>query len=197
VSRSGETGAARVLRDPALGMIEFKSVARGIMTTDAIVKKAPVVLLETHPICPGKYVVIFGGEVADVEESLEAGLKAGGDLVINELFLPHAHEDIIPAITGTTIIETFGAVGVIETFSIASCVVAADKAAKMSPAKLVEIRLAQGLGGKGYFVMTGELADIEASIAAARDHVRSEGLLAGCEIIPRPHPDLIKKGVYW
>jgi len=185
------------MKEPALGMIELKSVARGIMTTDAIVKKAPVLLLESHPICPGKYVVLFAGEVADVEESLAAGLHAGGDLVVNSLLLPHAHEDIIPAITGSTVIEAFGAVGVVETFSIASCVVAADKAAKMSPARLVEIRLAQGLGGKAYFVMTGELADIEASIAAGRDHARSEGLLAGCEIIPRPHPDLIRKGVYW
>jgi microcompartment protein CcmL/EutN len=185
------------MKEPALGMIEFKSVARGIMVTDVIVKKAPVLLLETHPICPGKYVVLFAGEVADVEESLQAGLKAGGDLVVNDLFLPNAHRDIIPAITGSTVVETFGAVGVIETFSIASCVVAADKAAKMSPARLVEIRLAQGLGGKAYFVMTGELPDIEASIGAARDHARSEGLLAGCEIIPRPHPDLIRKGVYW
>ncbi|MFH1436272.1 MAG: BMC domain-containing protein [Pseudomonadota bacterium] len=185
------------MKEPALAMIEFKSVARGIKVTDTVAKKAPVRILETHPICPGKYVLLFAGEVDDVKESLQAGIEAGGDMVINDLFLPFVHRDIIPAITGTTVIEEFGAVGVIETFSIASCVVAADKAAKMTPAKMVEIRLANGLGGKGYFVMTGELADIEASIAAARDHARSEGLLAGCEIIPRPHPDLIKKGVYW
>lgn len=185
------------VKEPALGLIEFKSVARGIITTDAIAKKAPVKILDTHPICPGKYVVIFAGEVADVEESMKAGIKVGGDLVVNELFLPYVHRDIIPAITGTTVIENFGAIGVIETFSIASCVVAADKAAKETPAKMVEIRLANGLGGKGYFVLTGDLADVEASIAVAKGHTQSEGMLAGCEIIPAPHPDLINKGIYW
>ncbi len=167
------------------------------MATDVVVKKAPVRLLETHPICQGKYVVLFAGEVADVEESLKAGLQAGGDLVVNDLFLPNVHRDVVPAITGSTTIEDFGAIGVVETFSIASCVVAADKAAKMSPAKLVEIRLAQGLGGKAYFVITGELADVEASLATATEHVREEGLLAGWEIIPRPHPDLVSKAMYW
>jgi len=185
------------MKEPALGMIEFKSIARGIFATDAIAKKAPVKILNTNPICPGKYMVMFAGEVADVEESLKAGNHAGKDLVINDLFLPYIHREVIPAITGTTLIKEFDAIGIIETFSIASCVIGADKAAKASPAKLVEIRLANGLGGKGYFVMTGALADLEASIEAAKEHIQAEGLLAGCEIIAAPHSDLIEKGVYW
>lgn len=182
---------------PALGMIELNSVARGILTTDAILKKAPINILATNPICPGKYMIVFAGEVADVEESRNAGITTGNDAVINELFLPNVHEDIIPAISGTTTIKEFGALGVIETFSIASCIVSADIAAKTSPAKLVEVRLANGLGGKGYFIITGNLADIEASIAAARSHVKTEGLLAGFAVIPAPHTELIDKGVYW
>jgi len=185
------------MSDPALAMIEFKSVARGIITTDAIAKKAPCKILTSNPICPGKYLVIFSGEVADVEESLKAGLAAGGDLVINNLFLPQVHLDVIPAITATTEIKQFGALGIIESFSVASCVVGADLAAKASNAKLVEMRLANGLGGKAYFVITGELADVEASIAAAKYYIDSEGLLVTAEIIPAPHPDLIAKGVYW
>lgn len=185
------------MQEPALGLIEFKSVARGIFATDAIAKKAPIRILNTNPICPGKYLVIFAGEVADVDESMQAGLIAGGDMVVNELFLPYLHRDVIPAIAGATKVETFGAVGVIETFSVASCVAGADIAAKNSPIKLVEIRLANGLGGKAFFVITGELADVESSIAAAKAHVAREGLLAGCEVIAAPHEDLISKGVYW
>jgi microcompartment protein CcmL/EutN len=185
------------MQKPALGMIELNSVARGILATDAIAKKAPVDILSSNPICPGKYMVIFAGDVADVEESLKAGITAGDDGVINNLFLPQIHHDIIPAVAGACEIKQFDAIGIIETFSIASCIVAADLAAKASQAKLIEIRLANGLGGKGYFVMTGKLADIEASIDAAKKHVKKEGLLAGCEIIPAPHEDLIKQGIYW
>jgi microcompartment protein CcmL/EutN len=185
------------MKEPALGLIEFKSIAKGIFATDAIVKKAPVRLLSTNPVCPGKYLVIFAGEVADVEESLKAGIAAGGDMVINELFLPYVHLDIIPAISGATEIKEFGAVGVIESFSVASCIAAADIAAKNSPVKLVEIRLANGLGGKAFFVLTGELSDVEVSILAAKEYIALEGLLAGCEIIASPHKDLIEKGMYW
>jgi len=185
------------MQEPALGLIEFKSIAKGIFATDAIAKKAPVKILGTNPICPGKYLVMFAGEVADVGESLSAGLEAGGDMVVNELFLPYIHVDVIPAISGAVTIEEFGAVGIVESFSVASCVAAADIAAKNAPIKLVEIRLANGLGGKAFFVLTGELYDVESSLAAARAHIAKEGLLAGCEIIPAPHYDLIAKGVYW
>ena len=185
------------MKEPALGLIEFKSIAKGIFATDAIVKKAPVRILNTNPVCPGKYLVIFAGEVADVDEALKAGLSAGGDMVINELFLPYLHEDVIPAISGSTKTEGFGSIGIIEAFSVASCVAAADIAAKNAPIKLVEIRLANGLGGKAFFVITGELADVESSIAAAKEYIKAEGLLAGCEIIAAPHTDLIEKGMYW
>lgn len=185
------------MKEPALGLIEYKSVARGIYSCDAMAKKAPVRILETHPVCPGKYITIICGEVADVEEAMKAGLKTGKDMVVADIFLPYIHRSIVPAIAGTTKIEQFGSIGVIESFSVAVCVEAADIAAKATPIQLVEIRLANGLGGKAYFVMTGDLADVEASLAAAEQYVKTEGMLAACELIPSPHPDLIVKGIYW
>ena len=185
------------MKKPALGLIEFKSIAHGIFTTDAMVKKAPVQILETHPICPGKYMTLIAGEVGDVEEAMKVGIEIAGDMLVNDLLLPQVHLDIIPSLTGTTQIETFGALGIIETFSVASCIVAADIAAKATPIKLVEMRLANGLGGKAYFVMTGLLSDVEESLKLAAAHVRKEGLLAASSLIASPHPDLISKGVYW
>lgn len=185
------------MKEPSLGLIEFKSIAKGIFATDAIAKKAPVKILSTNPVCPGKYLIIFAGEVADVDEAFKAGIIAGGDMVVNYLFLPYLHVDVMPAISGTTKIEEFDSLGIVESFSVASCVAAADIAAKNSPIKLVEIRLANGLGGKAFFVLTGELADVESAIAAAKEYIKVEGMLAGCEIIAAPHADVIAKGVYW
>jgi microcompartment protein CcmL/EutN len=185
------------MKDPALGMIEFKSVAKGFKVTDDMVKKAPITLVSTNAICPGKYMIIIGGEVADVEESLQKGLASGDDMIINHIFLPHVHEDIIPAISGTTTIDNFEALGIVETFSVSACVEAADIAAKATNIKLVEIRLANGLGGKGFFVFTGSQADVEVSLERAKEYIRSTGMLAGAEIIERPHPEMVEKGVYW
>lgn len=185
------------MKEPSLGMIEYKSVARGIFACDAMVKKAPVRIIETHAVCPGKYITIICGEVADVEEAMKAGLEAGKDMVVADLFLPQVHASIIPAMSGTTHIDSFGAVGIIESFAVATLVRAADIAAKATPVQLVELRLANGLGGKGYFVMTGTLSDVQESLNAAKAYVKSEGMLAGCELIPSPHPDLLAKGLYW
>lgn len=185
------------MKEPALGMIEYKSVAKGIYSCDAMVKKAPVRIIETHAVCPGKYITVIAGEVADVEEAMKAGIESGKDMVIADLFLPYVDRQVIPAMAGATKIETFKAVAIVETFSVATCVLAADIAAKSTPVQLVEIRLANGLGGKGYFVMTGELADVEEALEAAKNYVKSEGMLAAAELIPSPHPELIQKGLYW
>jgi microcompartment protein CcmL/EutN len=185
------------MTEPALALIEYKSVARGIASCDAMVKKAPVRILETHPVCPGKYITVVCGEVADVEEAHRAGLASGGDMVVADLFLPYVHRSVVPALAGSAAIERFGALAVVETFAVATCLRAADIAAKATPAQLVEIRLANGLGGKGYFVITGELADVQESLAAAVAFARAEGQLADQALIPAPHPDLLEKGIYW
>jgi len=185
------------MRDPAIGILEFKSVAKGVYATDAMVKKAPVRLLATNPICPGKYMTIIAGEVGDVEESLQAGVSAAGDLLVDQMFLPHAHESIIPSITGTSNVSSFGSLGILETFSVTACVQAADIAAKAARIELVEMRLANGLGGKGYFVLTGDLNEVEHAMKMATQFVSDAGILASSVVIPSPHPELLEKGVYW
>ena len=185
------------MKEPALGIIEYKSVARGIYSCDVMVKKAPVRIIATHPVCPGKYMTIIGGEVADVEEAMKAGIESGKDGVVNDLFLPYVHKTVIPAIAGTTEIDKFNAIGIIETFSVTTCVKAADIAVKETPIALIEIRLANGLGGKAYFTFTGELADVEEALALAKDFAAGEGMLADVQLIASPHPQLIEKGIYW
>lgn len=184
------------MKGPAIALLEIKSIARGITVTDTMVKKAPVAIVDAHAMSPGKYVVLVAGEVAEVEEAYVAGIECAGDLLIHRLFLPHAHASLVPAIHGMAALHEVESLGVLETFSVASCIVAADIAAKAAAVHLVRMRLANGLGGKAYFVVTGPLPDVEAAMDAAAAHVRAEGLLTAVEIIQNPHPDLIVKGVY-
>ena len=39
---------------PALGLLEITGIARGLVVADAMVKRARVELLRSHPIDPGK-----------------------------------------------------------------------------------------------------------------------------------------------
>lgn len=185
------------MKEPSLGIIEYKSVARGIFACDMMVKKAPIRIIETHPICPGKYMTIICGEVADVEEAISAGVAAGGDLTSDHLFLPHIHPSIIPALNAANDISQYHAISVIETFSTPLCIQAADIAAKTTPVQITEIRLANGLGGKAYFIMTAPLTDLQPAYENARNFISQQGLLADAQIIPAPHRQLIEKTIYW
>ena len=75
---------------PALALIEVRSIARGLVVTDAIVKKAAVELLRASPISPGRYITLFWGSVGEVEEACTEGLSRSGDFLVDHLILPGA-----------------------------------------------------------------------------------------------------------
>jgi len=179
--------------EPAIGLVELNSIARGIMVCDAMVKKAPIRVVEALPICPGKYMVLIAGEVAPVESSLKVGLEVGGEYVVDDLFLPQVHPQVLPAILALTEVDKLEALGIMETFSIAASIIAADAAAKAANIKLIEVRLAKGLGGKAYVTLTGDIADVEAAVKAGTEIVTASGLLLTQVIIPAPHEDLTEK----
>ncbi|MBN2362377.1 MAG: BMC domain-containing protein [Deltaproteobacteria bacterium] len=178
---------------PALACIEVTSIARGTRMVDELCKRAPVHLLEAATICPGKYLAVFGGDEAATSESYQRGLEVAGPTVVDQLLLPNAHPQLFPAIEATGSVGELLALGVVETFAVASAILAADAACKRSPIQLIELRLARGLGGKAFFTLTGDLADVEASVKAAEEILeRSSGLLLRTEVIARPHRELAR-----
>ncbi len=176
-----------------IGLIELNNIARGILVSDAMLKKAPVELIEATPLCPGKYIALISGDVASVEESIQIGLETGAEKVVDHLTLPQVHPEVIPAIHALTEIERLTALGIIETFSVAAAILAADAAAKAAEINLIEVRLAKGLGGKAFVTLTGEIADVETAVEAGCQRAANEGLLLDKVIIPSPHPDLTDK----
>jgi len=174
----------------AIGLIELRSIARGIRVCDVMVKKAPVQLLEARSVCPGKYIVLVRGQVAPVEESVLEGIRIGAELVVDDLFLPNVHRQVIPAMEACTEVAGLNALGIVETFSVASSIVSADTAVKAARVELIELRLANGLGGKSFYTLTGDIADVEAAIEAGIEAPLKSGTLVAREIIPAPHADL-------
>ena len=175
-------------------MIELSSIGRGLRVVDDVVKRAPVKILSAEPLSAGKYMVLFGGEVAPVEESMEAGLVAGGEHVIHSLLIPNLHAGILPALEGPLAVADVGALAIVETLSIASAVIGADQAAKTAEITILHLRLANGIGGKGFFTLCGPLPDVEAAVAAAEDSIGTPWL-AAVEIVASPHPDAIAQFV--
>ena len=176
-----------------IGFIELNSIARGVETADIVLKAADTVLLQAKPCCPGKYVILYSGEVAAVQSSLDAALKANGNCIIDHTVIPRVHEEVTRAIAQATQPDTLEAVGVMEFFSITAAVYGADAAAKASEVRLLDVRLGTGIGGKSYVVLTGEVAAVREAVRCGTRKAREEGLLIEEVVIPSPRPEVIEE----
>jgi microcompartment protein CcmL/EutN len=176
-------------RHPALALLEFDSVAAGIVAGDAMVKRAPIAALHTGTVQPGHYLVLVAGEVADVEEAVAAGTAVSADAMLDMVLLPDIHPAVVAAIRGARDTAGVESLGIIETSSVASIIEAADAGVKGASAELLEIHLADGLGGRGYLLFGGTVSDVEAAvdIGSARVH---EGLLMRRAVISQLHPEM-------
>ncbi len=181
---------------PAIGMVEFNSIAAGIATADAMLKRAPVDLLECRPVCPGKFIVLVGGMTDPVNEAMAAADERPIECLVDRLLLPNVHPSIFPAIVGAVEMQEVESLGVVETISVASTIVAADASAKSADVTLTEMRLANGLGGKSFYLMAGDLPNMEAAIEAALETVRPTGLLVRYELIQQLHETVRQKVMF-
>ncbi len=176
----------------SIGAIELSSIGLAYRIEDDMLKAASVELLIARTICSGKYFIVVGGSVSDVQASIQAGLDGAGEAIIDHLVLPNVHPTVFPALGQSIALgpEEIGALGVIETFSGVSVLAAADAAAKAARITLFRIHVAMALGGKGLCLMTGLVADVRAGVAAAAEEVRTRGLLVSEIVIPRPSREL-------
>jgi microcompartment protein CcmL/EutN len=177
----------------SIGLVELGSIAAGFEACDAMLKTADVELVLARTICSGKYIVLVRGDVAAVEASVQAGARSAGVAVIDTFVIPNVHESLFPALAGTTKIETLGALGALESFSVASLIEAADAAAKAAQVQVMEVRLAMALGGKAFATLTGNVAAVESAVAAGAQVLAQKGLLVNKVVIPSPRPELLNE----
>jgi microcompartment protein CcmL/EutN len=176
----------------AIGIVEFTSISRGIFSSDQMVKVSDVEIVTASSTCPGKYIAIVTGDVESVKESVSVGEKTADEFWIDSIIIPNVSPLVFPAITGATMPEKVQALGVIEAFSIANMVVAADKILKSASLEPIELRLGTGLGGKSYFTFTGNVGAVEVGIEAGKAEMEEKGLLVNAEVIPSPSDRLIQ-----
>jgi microcompartment protein CcmL/EutN len=185
--------------EPALALLELASIAVGIEAGDAMVKRAPVDVVHAGTIHPGKYVVLVAGAVADVEEALAAGRAVGTCCLVDTVFLPNVHRQVVAALRGVRRAGRGEALGVVETATVAATLEAADAGVKGAAVELLELRLGDGLGGKGYLLFDGAVSDVEAAVAAAvariADPVVDAGAVPGARtpvarVIPQLHREM-------
>ncbi|PKM94723.1 MAG: propanediol utilization protein [Firmicutes bacterium HGW-Firmicutes-1] len=177
----------------SIGLLEFKSIAKGIEVTDEVLKSSNVELISANPICPGKYISIVSGDVGAVKNAVEIGKKLGGVFQIEALVIANIHPDIFPALTGTAEMHPISCIGIIETMSSLSSIMVADTAIKASNINIIEIRIARGLGGKGFTIISGEVSSVKRAIMAVEDKYMATGEILCASTVANPEKELIKK----
>ena len=176
---------------PALGLIELDSIARGFIVSDVMVKKAPVKLLLSEPISSGKFLVMIAGEVASVQESMKVGREAAENHLVDDLLIPQLHSQVSLTLNGRNGVgKNIEALGIVETRTVASAILASDAALKTADVHLMDLRLGQGIGGKGYFVFSGVLTDVQAAHNGALHVIQERGTLLKSEVVTSVHEDM-------
>lgn len=175
----------------AIGLLEVKNIAKGILAADAMLKAANVEIVFSQPLCPGKYVVMVAGDVAAVQSAIRNGQAACGmENVVDDFVLPNIHPAVFPALSGCSEIKELKSLGVIETYSVASSIVAADTAVKAASVALIEVRLARGMGGKSVVLLTGEVSAVNTAVRSGSQAVQDSGFLVDQVVIAAPHHGL-------
>ena len=175
---------------PAVCLLELSSIARGIEAGDAMVKRAPLQVLRAGSVHPGKYLVLAGGLTADVEEALQAGLAAARDSLVDVVFLPDVHPDVVASLAGARREDEGEALGVIEASSVAATIDAADAGVKGARVTIRELRLADDLGGKGYVLFGGEVAEVEVAVGLGVARTAGSGREVTHAVISQLHAEM-------
>ena len=181
------------MAEKSVGLIELSSIAAGFQVADTMLKAGDVRLLLSRSICSGKYMVLIGGETAGVEAAVAAGTEAANGCLIDKFVIANVHPDVIAALGRTSPGEPTGALGILESFNVATLLQAADACAKAANVTLMEIRLAMALGGKAFVTLTGDVGSVQAAVAAGRQVIAEAGVLVNAIVISRPHPDVYRE----
>jgi microcompartment protein CcmL/EutN len=110
------------MNEKSIGLIELSSIAAGFLVADTMLKAGNVRLLLSRSICSGKYMVLIGGDAAAIESAVAAGAEAANGCLIDSLVLANIHPDVITALGRSQTPPVTGALGVFESFNVATLV---------------------------------------------------------------------------
>lgn len=174
----------------SIGVIELKSIPKGVEAADAALKSADIDMVSAHPSCPGKYEIILTGTISNVSAAVSHITSKFDGYVIDSSVMGRIDEQVIKALFGTNTGERCGALGLIETFSAPSAIKAADIAVKTARVAIYDLRVSRGMGGKGIVMLTGDIGDVSAAVEAGAEYAKTTASLSSTAVIAAPHEDL-------
>ncbi len=173
----------------SLGVVEVSSIASGAELADFMVKAADVELLRAGTLCSGRFLIYVAGDREAVETSVslarDSERKIAGSFVIS-----HISPQVTAALKKSEAALPGEALGVVESRFVSPAIQAADRAVKRSEVRLLKFVSGQGIAGKAFFVLAGDVAAVRESVDAAREALGSR--LVEAVVIPSPAESLAR-----
>jgi len=178
---------------PAIALLELPSIAIGIYCANEMIKRSPITVIKSGTVHNGKYIILIGGTVASTEEAYNVGRSLAKEDLLDQVFLPDIHHQVHDAIIGQRGQCSKESIGIIETTTAAAVVKSTDAAIKGAEIDVVEIRLADHLGGKAFSIVTGEVEDVQSAIQEAHENITNSQHWVRGVIIPHLHFEMAEQ----
>ena len=154
-----------------LAAVELSHVPAGFVALDGLSKEADVDVLFAGDVDPGRFLIVFRGDLGAVEVALRRSIEVAGADLAESLLLPNAHHGLRAALRGVTAQGDAArtaqySIGVLQAHTVIAILAATDRALKAADVELLRLRFATELGGSGHCVFVGEQDDVEAALAA-------------------------------
>lgn len=172
-----------------LGIVESKTIAAGVYLADAMMKAASVELVRASTICSGRYLIYVSGDRGAVATSVSVAQESGLNLK-DSYVISQVSAEVLAVLKKEVPVDHVQAMGVVECRSVSSGIVAADTVIKRSDVQLARFVSGQGINGKSYFVMSGDVASVEEAAEAARSVLGKN--LVEAVVIPRPDASVVR-----
>lgn len=173
----------------SLGVVEVASIAAGVELADAMVKVASVELVRASTLCSGRFLIYVAGDREAVETSVGLA-KASGRKLTGSFVISPVSPQLIAALKRSEPALPGEALGVVECRFVSPGLHAADKAVKRSEVRLLKFVSGQGIAGKSFFVLGGDVAAVREAVNAAGDVLGSR--LVEAVVIPNPAESLAR-----
>lgn len=175
-----------------VGIIEFKSVSKGIEASNEMVKLSNVEIIMLKSTCIGKFVTIVTGEETEVQGAIDNGADLAGKFLLDYYVISSISESIIDALKNKYVKkEITDAMAIMETRNICKGLKALDETLKSGDCTLVQLQVAFTLGGKLIYIVTGPVSSLQSGIDSAVDALE-ENEVVNASVVASPSPDLIK-----
>ncbi len=178
---------------PAISLIEFSSIAAGILAADVMLKCAPISMIKSGTVSHGKFLILIGGSVASVELAHTEGITRGKKAVLDSVHLPDIHPQVYDAILGGRRQCSGDTIGIIELKTAAATIRATDAGIKGAKVNIVETRIADQIGGKAFSIFTGKIEDVQAAVNSAKSTITNHELWLNDSLVSRLHDGMARQ----